>query len=107
MRHGAVLCPRRPSTTGFKLVAAEALEKAITPKTKWPEGHELAVQPVRARPNTEAKLRALADVLLKHDHVWTLDQTTCTEQPHLWRIFQVQDPSAQEGVGASPDSTVR
>jgi len=54
---------------GFKL-SAEALEKAITPKTKW------LIMNSPSNPSgaayTEAELRALADVLLKHDHVWTL-----------------------------------
>ncbi len=54
---------------GFKLTA-EALEKAITPKTKWllmnsPSNPSGAAY-------TQAELRALADVLLKHPHVWTL-----------------------------------
>lgn len=54
---------------GFKLTA-EALEKAITPKTKW------LVMNSPSNPSgaayTEAELRALADVLLKHPHVWVL-----------------------------------
>ena len=54
---------------GFKLTA-EVLEKAITPKTKWllmnsPSNPSGAAY-------TEAELRALADVLLRHPHVWTL-----------------------------------
>ncbi|MEI5680850.1 MULTISPECIES: pyridoxal phosphate-dependent aminotransferase [unclassified Mesorhizobium] len=54
---------------GFKLTA-DVLEKAITPKTKWllmnsPSNPSGAAY-------TEAELRALADVLLKHPHVWTL-----------------------------------
>ncbi|TYR30491.1 pyridoxal phosphate-dependent aminotransferase [Mesorhizobium microcysteis] len=54
---------------GFKLTA-EVLEKAITPKTKWllmnsPSNPSGAAY-------SEAELRALADVLLKHPHVWTL-----------------------------------
>jgi aspartate aminotransferase len=54
---------------GFKLTA-EALEKAITPKTKWllmnsPSNPSGAAY-------TEAELRALADVLLKHPQVWVL-----------------------------------
>ena len=54
---------------GFKLTPA-VLEKAITPKTKWllmnsPSNPSGAAY-------TEAELRALADVLLKHPHVWTL-----------------------------------
>lgn len=54
---------------GFKL-SAEALEKAITPKTKW------LIMNSPSNPSgaayTEAELRALADVLMKHDQVWTL-----------------------------------
>ena len=55
--------------TKFKLTA-EALEKAIGPKTKWlilnsPSNPSGAAY-------TQAELRALADVLLKHPHVWTL-----------------------------------
>ena len=54
---------------GFKLTP-QVLEKAITPKTKWllmnsPSNPSGAAY-------TEAELRALADVLLKHPHVWTL-----------------------------------
>ena len=54
---------------GFKLTA-EALEKVITPKTKWllmnsPSNPSGAAY-------TEAELRALADVLLKHPQVWVL-----------------------------------
>ena len=54
---------------GFKLTAA-ALEKAITPKTKW------LVMNSPSNPSgaayTEAELREIADVLLKHPQVWTL-----------------------------------
>ncbi|HEU4985803.1 MAG TPA: pyridoxal phosphate-dependent aminotransferase, partial [Rhizobiaceae bacterium] len=54
---------------GFKLTAA-ALDKAITPKTKWlifnsPSNPSGAAY-------TEAELRAVADVLLKHPQVWVL-----------------------------------
>ncbi|QPC88382.1 aminotransferase class I/II-fold pyridoxal phosphate-dependent enzyme [Mesorhizobium sp. NBSH29] len=54
---------------GFKLTPDE-LEKAITPKTKWlllnsPSNPSGAAY-------SEAELRGLADVLLKHSHVWTL-----------------------------------
>jgi aspartate aminotransferase len=55
--------------SGFKLTA-QALEAAITPKSKWliinspsnPSGGAY----------TRAELKALADVLLKHPHVWVL-----------------------------------
>ena len=54
---------------GFKLTA-EALERAITPKTKW------LVMNSPSNPSGAAytwdELRALADVLLRHPHVWTL-----------------------------------
>jgi aspartate aminotransferase len=54
---------------GFKLTA-DALEKAITPRTKWlllnsPSNPSGAAY-------TEAELRSLADVLLRHPHVWVL-----------------------------------
>ena len=55
--------------TGFKMTAA-ALERAITPKTKWlilnspsnPTGSAY----------TKLELKALTDVLVKHPHVWVL-----------------------------------
>ena len=54
---------------GFKM-RAEALEKAITPKTKWlifnsPSNPSGAAY-------THAEIKALTDVLLKHPHVWVL-----------------------------------
>jgi aspartate aminotransferase len=54
---------------GFKL-QAEALDKAITPKTKWlilnsPSNPSGAAY-------TRAELKALTDVLLRHPHVWVL-----------------------------------
>ncbi len=55
--------------SGFKL-SAEGLERAITPKTRWlllnsPSNPSGAAY-------TRAELRALADVLLRHPHVWIL-----------------------------------
>src|ERR687897_207355 len=55
--------------SGFKLDAA-ALEKAITPKTKWfllnsPSNPTGAAY-------TRAELKALTDVLLRHPHVWVM-----------------------------------
>jgi aspartate aminotransferase len=54
---------------GFKLTP-EALEKVITPKTKWlifnsPSNPSGAAY-------TQAELKAVADVLLKHPNVWVL-----------------------------------
>ncbi|MFZ5721603.1 MAG: pyridoxal phosphate-dependent aminotransferase [Pseudomonadota bacterium] len=54
---------------GFKVQPAD-LDRAITPKTKWiilnsPSNPSGAAY-------TRAELRALADVLLKHPHVWIL-----------------------------------
>jgi aspartate aminotransferase len=54
---------------GFKL-SAEALEAAITPKTRWlllnsPSNPSGAAY-------TRAELKALAEVLLRHPHVWIL-----------------------------------
>jgi aspartate aminotransferase len=62
----AVPCPQ---AQGFKLTA-EALDRAITPKTKWlilnsPSNPSGAAY-------SKADLRALADVLLKHPQVWML-----------------------------------
>jgi len=55
--------------TGFKLTA-EALERAITPKTKWfifnsPSNPSGAAY-------TADELKTLTDVLVKHPHVWIL-----------------------------------
>jgi len=57
------------ANNGFKM-RPEQLEAAITPKTKWlilnsPSNPTGAVY-------SAAELRALADVLLKHPHVWVL-----------------------------------
>jgi aspartate aminotransferase len=54
---------------GFKLTAKD-LEAAITPKTKWlllnsPSNPSGAAY-------THAEIKALTDVLLKHEHVWVL-----------------------------------
>jgi aspartate aminotransferase len=54
---------------GFKLTPA-ALEKAITPKTKWLILNSPS-NPTGAA-YSEKELRALADVLLKHPHVWIM-----------------------------------
>jgi aspartate aminotransferase len=55
--------------TGFRLTAA-ALEKAITPKTKW------VILNSPSNPSGAAysakELKALTDVLLRHPHVWVL-----------------------------------
>ncbi|OYW27145.1 MAG: aspartate aminotransferase [Caulobacter sp. 12-67-6] len=66
---GAPVPVETMAESGFKLTP-EALEKAITPKTKWliinspsnPSGGAY----------TRAELQAIADVLLKHPHVWVL-----------------------------------
>lgn len=54
---------------GFKL-SPQDLEKAITPKTKWLILNSPS-NPTGAALN-KAELRALADVLLRHPHVWIL-----------------------------------
>lgn len=58
-----------PSSHGFKLTAA-ALERAITPKTRWlvlnsPNNPTGAVY-------TESEMRELGEVLLRHPHVWVM-----------------------------------
>jgi aspartate aminotransferase len=64
--------PRAVATsaaTGFKLRPAD-LEAAITPRTRW------VILNSPSNPSgaayTKAELRALADVLLRHPHVWIL-----------------------------------
>jgi aspartate aminotransferase len=66
---GTPVIVQGPPDKGFKLQAAD-LEKAITAKTKWlilnsPSNPSGAAY-------SRAELRALADVLLKHPHVWVL-----------------------------------
>jgi aspartate aminotransferase len=65
---------------GFK-ITAEALDRAITPKTKWlilnsPSNPSGAAY-------TRAEMKALTDVLLKHPHVWVL---TDDMYEHLWYL---------------------
>ena len=55
--------------TGFKLTA-EALEAAITPRTKWFIFNSPS-NPTGAG-YTEAELKALTDVLMRHPHVWVM-----------------------------------
>ena len=57
------------AANGFRL-SPEVLDKAITPKTKWLILNSPS-NPTGAA-YTEAQLRALADVLLRHPHVWIL-----------------------------------
>jgi len=54
---------------GFRLTP-QALEKAITPKTKWLIFNQPS-NPTGAC-YSRAQLRALTDVLMKHPHVWVL-----------------------------------
>ncbi len=70
-----MLCEGKPvlvncsQANGFKLTA-EQLEAAITPKTKWLMLNSPS-NPTGAA-YTHDDLRALADVLLKHPHVWIM-----------------------------------
>src|SRR5215469_14985955 len=69
LAHGTPVALDTRMEEGFK-VKPEALERAITPKTKWiilnspsnPTGSAY----------TRAELKALTDVLVKHPHVWVL-----------------------------------
>ena len=58
-----------PDQTGFKL-RPEDLEEAITPKTKW------VILNSPSNPTgagySEAELKALTDVLARHEHVWVM-----------------------------------
>ena len=58
-----------PAEQGFKLQPA-ALEKAITPKTKWIILNSPS-NPTGAA-YTREELKALTDVLVKHPHVWVM-----------------------------------
>ncbi|MCR4377771.1 MAG: pyridoxal phosphate-dependent aminotransferase [Rhodospirillales bacterium] len=58
-----------PAKDGFKL-KPEALEKAITPKTKWLILNSPS-NPTGAA-YSHAEMKALTDVLLKHPHVWVM-----------------------------------
>jgi aspartate aminotransferase len=55
--------------SGFKM-APEALERAITPKTKWIIFNSPS-NPTGAA-YTKAELKAVTDVLVKHPHVWVM-----------------------------------
>jgi aspartate aminotransferase len=66
---GEPVVVKTTAETGFRLTAAQ-LEAAITPKTKWfllnaPSNPSGACY-------SRADLQALADVLLRHPHVWVL-----------------------------------
>ena len=67
-RHAGARAVRRMEN-GFKL-KPEALEKAITPKTKWIILNSPS-NPTGAA-YTQAELKALTDVLVKHPHVWVM-----------------------------------
>jgi len=58
-----------PAENGFKLRPAD-LEKAITPKTKWLILNSPS-NPTGAA-YSSADLKAIADVLLRHEHVWVM-----------------------------------
>ena len=58
-----------PQNNGFKM-RPEDLEAAITPKTKWLILNSPS-NPTGAA-YSEADLKALAEVLLKHEHVWVM-----------------------------------
>lgn len=62
----SVVCP---AEQGFKL-KPDALEKAITPKTKWIILNSPS-NPTGAA-YTRAEMKALTDVLVKHRHVWVM-----------------------------------
>lgn len=69
LAEGTPVFVQTSATRGFKMTPAE-LEAAITPKTKWLILNSPS-NPTGAA-YTEAELRALADVLLRHPQVWVL-----------------------------------
>jgi aspartate aminotransferase len=79
------------AASGFKL-SATALETAITPRTKWlilnsPSNPSGAAY-------TAAELKALADVLLRHEHVWLI--TDDIYEHLVYDGFQFATPAAVE-----------
>ena len=66
---GEPVCIACAQNNGFKL-RPEELEQAITPKTKWLLLNSPS-NPTGAA-YTKAELRQIADVLLRHPHVWVL-----------------------------------
>jgi aspartate aminotransferase len=66
---GTPIIVQGDAAKGFKLQAA-ALEKAITPKTKWLILNSPSNPSGAAYSHSE--MRALTDVLVKHPHVWIL-----------------------------------
>ena len=79
------------AATGFKVQPAD-LEAAITPKTRWvflnsPSNPSGAAY-------TKAELRAVADVLLRHPHVWILTddmyEHLLFDDFEFWTIAQVE-----------------
>jgi len=79
------------AASGFKLTAA-ALAKAITPKTKWlilnsPSNPSGAAY-------SHAELKALTDVLLKHEQVWVL--TDDMYEHIVYDGFKFATPAAVE-----------
>lgn len=66
---GSPVFAKTSTSNGFKLTP-EALEAAISPKTKWLVFNSPSNPSGAAY--SKAELRALADVLLRHEHVWVL-----------------------------------
>ncbi|MDB5433584.1 MAG: pyridoxal phosphate-dependent aminotransferase, partial [Caulobacter sp.] len=86
--------PVRVATTaesGFKL-QPEALEAAITPRTRWLLLNSPS-NPTGAA-YTKAELQAIADVLLRHPHVWVLTddmyEHLMFDDFEFWTIAQVE-----------------
>ena len=69
LAEGKPVCVPCSENNGFKLTP-EALEAAITPKTKWLLMNSPS-NPTGAA-YTKAEIKALTDVLLKHPHVWVM-----------------------------------
>jgi aspartate aminotransferase len=69
MAEGEPVIVACPEAAGFKLTP-DALDRAITPKTKWLILNSPS-NPTGAA-YTEAELKALTEVLLAHPHVWVM-----------------------------------
>jgi aspartate aminotransferase len=66
---GTPVFVRTDISTGFK-VTPEALDRAITPRTKWVMLNSPSNPSGAAY--TAAELKALTDILMRHPHVWVL-----------------------------------
>ncbi len=98
-----VIVPTRMET-GFKLTP-EALEAAITPKTKWLILNSPS-NPSGAAYSRE-ELKALAEVLMKHAHVWMLTDDIYEQLVYDGFVFATLAAGRAGPAGADADAQRR